>query len=121
MRCWWPDSADTSRKKKPMRHAVHAALLLICAGVFTNSGGTVRAESRKVTIAACAMCHGEEGIARDGEVPNLAGQNERYLYNQILAFRSGARKHQEMRYMARELTLAEIADMAAYYAALPPR
>lgn len=94
-----------------------AALLLACAGLALPA----QAESRKVTIAACAMCHGEEGIARDGEVPNLAGQNERYLYNQMLAFRSGARKHQDMRYMARELTVQEIADMAAYYAALPPR
>lgn len=91
------------------------------AGVMTLPFSPAQAEPRKVTIAACAMCHGEEGIARDGEVPNLAGQNERYLYNQMLAFRSGARKHQEMRYMARELTLQEIAEMAAYYAALPPR
>ena len=104
-----------------MRNAEYAVLTLICAAFLMHFAGPARAESRKVTIAACAMCHGEEGIARDGEIPNLAGQNERYLYNQILAFRSGARKHQEMRYMARELTLTEIADMAAYYAALPPR
>lgn len=104
-----------------MRNAGYAVLTLIGAAFLVQSAGPAGAESRKVTIAACAMCHGEEGIARDGEVPNLAGQNERYLYNQILAFRSGARKHQDMRYMARELTLTEIADMAAYYAALPPR
>lgn len=67
------------------------------------------------------MCHGDEGIARDGEVPNLAGQNERYLYNQMLAFRSGARKHQEMRIMTREMTPGDMAAMAAYYASLPPR
>jgi cytochrome c553 len=104
-----------------MRHADYAVPLLICVAVLAGSAGPASAESRKVTIAACAMCHGEDGIARDGELPNLAGQNERYLYNQMLAFRSGARKHQEMRYMARELTLPEIAAMAAYYAALPPR
>lgn len=104
-----------------MAKAGCAALALACGVAALLNAGFVLAESRKVTIEACAMCHGEDGIARDGEVPNLAGQNERYLYNQMLAFRSGARKHQEMRYMARELSLAEIAAMAAYYAALPPR
>jgi cytochrome c553 len=39
----------------------------------------------------------------------------------MMAFRSGKRLHKEMRYMAREMTPAEIAALAAYYAALPPR
>jgi cytochrome c553 len=54
-------------------------------------------------------------------VPHLAGQNERYLFNQMMAFRTGKRVHKEMRYMARHMSVAEIAALAAYYAALPPR
>lgn len=104
-----------------MRHPVVAAGAVLLLAAFAQGAAPLRAEPRRITIEACARCHGEDGVARDGEVPNLAGQNERYLYNQIMAFRSGSRKHQEMRYMARELTPAEIADMAAYYAALPPR
>lgn len=72
-------------------------------------------------IAQCAACHGDDGIARDIEVPHLAGQNERYLYNQMVAFRAGKRPHREMRHMAREMTLEDIAAIAAHYAALPPR
>ncbi len=75
----------------------------------------------RVTVEHCAPCHGPDGIAKDSEVPHLAGQNERYLINQLMAFRSGARRHREMRVMARELTEAEIAALAAYYASLPPR
>ncbi|MGO4403395.1 cytochrome c [Bosea sp. RAF48] len=78
-------------------------------------------EPRQFAIEQCAACHGEDGIARDIEVPHLAGQNERYLFNQILAFKSGKRAHKEMRYMARELSTAEIAALAAYYASLPAR
>lgn len=81
----------------------------------------LRAEPRTSVIEECAACHGLDGIARDTEVPHLAGQNERYLYNQMMAFRSGKRAHKEMRYMARVMSVAEIASISAYYAALPPR
>lgn len=78
-------------------------------------------ELRRSAIEQCAACHGEDGIARDSEVPHLAGQNERYLFNQIMAFKSGKRAHKEMRYMARDMSTAEIAALAAYYASLPTR
>ncbi len=39
----------------------------------------------------------------------------------MMAFRSGKRAHKEMRYMARTMTVDEIAALAAYYAALPSR
>jgi cytochrome c553 len=71
-------------------------------------------------LEQCARCHGDEGIARDTEVPNLAGQNEAYLVNQLRAFRSGARRHPDMRFMSRTMTDAEIEAYAAYYTALKP-
>lgn len=72
-----------------------------------------------VTVEACAPCHGLDGIARDVEVPHLAGQNVVYLYNQLKAFKSGKRPHKEMRYMSRHVTDAEMEALADYYAALP--
>lgn len=79
------------------------------------------AQARTPHIAQCAACHGEDGIAREADVPHLAGQNDVYLFNQIMAFRSGRRQHREMRYMARELSERDARDLAAYYAGLPPR
>jgi cytochrome c553 len=79
------------------------------------------ADPRAITVAACAACHGVDGVAPDSEVPHLAGQNERYLFNQLLAFRAGRRRHQEMRYMTRDLTTEQMAAIAAFYASLPPR
>ena len=81
----------------------------------------LQAEPRTSSIEECAACHGLDGIARDSEVPHLAGQNERYLYNQMMAFRAGKRAHKEMRYMARSMSVAEIAALSASSAALPPR
>lgn len=88
---------------------------------FALAAGAALAEPRSSPVEACAYCHGVDGIARDTEVPHLAGQNERYLFNQMMAFRSGKRVHKEMRYMARQMSPEEIGALAAYYAALPPR
>lgn len=104
------------------RSAGRAALLLACAvAAAIQLASPGRAEPRHATVEDCAACHGLDGIARDTEVPHLAGQNERYLFNQMMAFRSGKRAHKEMRYMARTMTVEEIAALAAYYAALPSR
>lgn len=72
-----------------------------------------------VAVEACAPCHGVDGIAKDVEVPHLAGQNVVYLYNQLKAFKSGKRPHKEMRYMSRHVSEAEMEALADYYAALP--
>ncbi len=72
-------------------------------------------------VAGCVPCHGADGIARDVEVPHLAGQNGVYLYNQLKAFKSGARKHPEMNYMSQRLSERELRQMAEYFSNLPPR
>jgi cytochrome c553 len=43
------------------------------------------------------------------------------MMNQMEAFRTGRRRHPEMRYMAREMSEADTASIIAYYASLPPR
>jgi cytochrome c553 len=72
-------------------------------------------------IAGCIPCHGPDGIGRDIETPNLAGQNEAYLFNQLKAFHSGRRPHEEMQYMSRHMSKDEMRSLAAYFAQLPPR
>lgn len=70
-------------------------------------------------VVQCAACHGADGIAKSADVPHLAGQHELYLFNQIKAFRSGARPHREMRYMSRQLSDAEMRGIARHYATMP--
>ena len=95
--------------------------ILPLAALFLALPAEAQFDAGHVATEHCAPCHGRDGIAPDSEAPHLAGQNERYLFNQLMAFRTGARRHREMRFMARELTEAEIAALAAYYASLPPR
>lgn len=62
----------------------------------------------------CMGCHGSAGIAEnDPSVPNLAGQNEIYVINQLKAFASGERKNDAMENMSRMIEGKE-ADIAAY-------
>jgi len=71
-------------------------------------------------VQVCAPCHGTNGAGRDVETPNLAGQSGIYLYNQLIAFRDGTRRHPDMKTIARELTTREIEQIVAYYSILPP-
>ena len=69
-------------------------------------------------VTVCAPCHGADGTGGDVEKPNLAGQKSIYLRRQLLAFRTGKRKHPEMRTIARDLTDREIDQLVVYYSTL---
>ena len=68
--------------------------------------------------AACAACHGQNGISMGPLWPTLAGQHEDYLVNALEQYRSGARKDPVMMPMAAPLTDADIALLARYYSRL---
>ncbi len=90
-------------------------MLLLACLTFSLSAEALENSELTDLIAQCAACHGAEGIAKDVEIPNLAGQHDRYLVTQLQNFRSGKRPHKEMRYMSRHLTDDEIAAVAQYY------
>ena len=94
--------------------------LAIAAAVLASGTVGCAAEVRDL-IQECAYCHGDAGIAKDMDVPHLAGQQREYLYKQLVAFRTGKRAHKEMRTMSRQMTEAEMRAIADYHAALPPR
>lgn len=95
------------------------AALMASSFFWIGAAGPAHAENLGDVIVQCAACHGADGIAKSADVPHLAGQQELYLLNQIKAFRSGKRPHREMRYMSRQLTLAEMAEIARHYARMP--
>ncbi len=87
----------------------------------------VVAQGRKPDVFACGFCHRADGPGGP-ENANLAGQPAAYLVQQMADFRSGARKTSVakrnvdlMISLSKPMTDAEIADAAAYFAALKPR
>ncbi|MGA8170891.1 MAG: c-type cytochrome [Methylocystis sp.] len=111
------DSRDHDRVKSCKAMTV-AVLLAGLAALSLPAAGAEGPDISEV-IAQCAACHGPEGIARDVEIPNLAGQHDRYLVTQLKNFRSGKRPHKEMAYMSRHITDEEIEAIARYYAQIP--
>lgn len=93
-------------------------LVLLAAVISTaaaaQEGGDPRA-GRRLSGARCAVCHGNDGVARQPDAANLAGQTAIYVRNQLNAFRSGERKHEQMNVIAHDLTDAQIADLAAWF------
>jgi cytochrome c553 len=76
------------------------------------------AAAGKTKAAMCAVCHGLNGIAKNPEAPNLAGDNAEYLKKQLHAFKSGARQDPQLSIIAGGLGNDDIADLAAWYSAL---
>ena len=63
----------------------------------------------------CVNCHGDNGISKIPEVPNLAGQNPAYLLEQIRKFGSGERKDQFMQGLIKVLKDEERVQIALYF------
>lgn len=73
------------------------------------------AERGAALHASCDACHGAEGISTTPEVPDLAGQDSRYLYKQIVDYRTGARASPLMKTYVATLSDLDAANLAAYY------
>jgi cytochrome c553 len=68
---------------------------------------------------ACARCHGLEGSGDSaGAFPRLTDQSAWYLYKALKDFAGGLRSNAVMQFVALAMTDAEMADVAAYYAAI---
>jgi cytochrome c553 len=98
-----------------MRLALAACLLAIAALPLSAQ----ERQPRRDLIIECMACHGDDGIAKDREVPHLAGQNYDYLLKQLRDFQKGRRPHKEMRVMSRLLTDFDLEEIADFYARLP--
>ena len=92
-------------------------ILLVCVFIGA-SANAADIEAGKAKSATCAACHGQAGVSINPEWPNLAGQQETYLANQLKAFRDGTRSNALMSPMAAGLTDEDIANLAAYFNSL---
>ena len=72
----------------------------------------------KTKSAVCAVCHGVQGLSTLPNAPNLAGQPQIYLAEQLKNYRSGKRTHEVMSVIAKPLSDQEIEDLSAWYASL---
>ncbi|MFB9984695.1 c-type cytochrome [Mesorhizobium kowhaii] len=93
---------------------------LVVTSSFAQAAGDSIAGQK--VIVKCQGCHGKEGLGRalpaGGEAPNLAGQKYDYLVHSLMAYKAGERKSYMMSLVVKKLNDEDIANVAAYYAAI---
>lgn len=103
----------TSGQQCTACHNPHAPKLTAVAAKATGNAAV-----GKQRAAACAGCHGANGISPNDTWPNLAGQHGAYLARILGAYKSGAQKDVAMTPIAQPLSDPDIQNLAAYYAGL---
>ncbi len=91
---------------------VAASFILICLPAF---GGDLAAG--KALSSQCSVCHGKNGIAKDPESPNLAGLSALYIEKTLVDYQKGMREDRRMSIIAKTLSMEDIKNLAAWYAA----
>lgn len=67
----------------------------------------------------CVKCHGPAGASDETGIPNLAGQDVKYLNSALKSYRDQARDHGVMHQKISELKDSEIEKIAVYFASEP--
>jgi cytochrome c553 len=95
-----------------------SAMWLADAGLAPADAADPAAGKDKAEI--CAGCHGENGISQTENIPSLAGQQDQFIQWQLVFFRGGARKNDQMQPIVQDITNEDIRLLGAYFASLTP-
>src|SRR3569833_3475687 len=97
----------------PFGAFLFAALALVPASAADNAAVQEKA-------AVCSGCHGENGVSQTENIPSLAGQPDQFLQWQLVFFRAGSRKNEQMQPVAEQITNEEVRTLGAKFAAMTP-
>jgi cytochrome c553 len=89
------------------------AALMACGTFAHAADGKEKAEM-------CIACHGEGGISQIEKIPSLAGQPDQFMQWQLVFFRAGTRKNEQMQPVVEQLSNEDIRSLGAYFATLTP-
>ena len=95
--------------------------LMIAAILAPQAYAAGDAERGEVLADTCLGCHGIPGYRNaypSYRVPKLGGQHQEYLVIALNGYKSGQRQHLTMQAQMASLSDQDIADLAAYFAAL---
>lgn len=98
-----------------MTRLVYAFLGAALSAAAAFGAGDPASGERKAAV--CIACHGADGNSAADIWPKLAGQLPEYLVKQMKDFKAGARRDEQMSPQAANLAEADMADIAAFFAA----
>ena len=103
-----------------MRDLILGLAALVATSSFAQAAGDITAG--RTVMVKCQSCHGKDGLGRampvGGEAPNIAGQKYDYLVRSLMAYKAIERKNSMMFLAVKNLSNEDIANVAAYYAAI---
>ena len=94
---------------------------MVLIGTLSVFSGWVQAQAMdalqvRSMAAACANCHGTQGVAQSGN-ESLAGVNKDELLKKMLDFKAGTRSATIMHQIAKGYSDEQLGAMAAYFSA----
>ncbi len=100
-----------------MMRTLPAALTIALLAFAVPAYAAGDAAAGKAKSTACAMCHGPNGEGTS-MAPKLAGKSAADLSQAMADYKSGKRDNAMMKSQAAALSADDMANLAAYYAAL---
>ncbi len=92
--------------------------IAVLLAVHSAHAADVAAGKEKAEL--CIGCHGENGISQMENIPSLAGQQDQFIQWQLVYFRAGSRKNEQMQPIVEQLNNEDIRNLGAYFASLTP-
>ena len=101
-------------------HSMRGLILGLAALVVTSPFAQAAGDSTagRTVMVKCQSCHGKDGLATNYWAPNIAGQKQDYLVRSLMAYKAGERKSPMMSVVVKSLSDEDMANIAAYYAAI---
>jgi cbb3-type cytochrome c oxidase subunit III len=103
---------------------LHSALrtAILAAALSAGLSMVGRAEDFQAKVTYCKTCHGLSGQGYHGyyPMPRLAGQQPKYIENQLRAFIEHRRKNEIMANVAHVLSPSMVSELARYFRELNP-
>src|SRR5436190_7442218 len=93
---------------------------LFAAMTFCSPTHAADIAAGKEKAELCVGCHGENGISQMENIPSLAAQPDQFIQWQLVYFRAGARKNEQMQPVIEQINNEDIRNLGAYFAQLAP-
>lgn len=101
---------------------------LVACSEKQESGGKAAVDKPIGDVAAgkiiaeksCKTCHGLDGKGVAPAIPHLAAQRARYLFASMMEYKNRQRTHAALRDLTKDMSDADMRNIAAYYASQPP-
>ncbi|AMA55015.1 MULTISPECIES: c-type cytochrome [unclassified Bradyrhizobium] len=98
-----------------VRFGILSAVLLLAPAATAADNAAIKEKA-----SVCSGCHGENGVSQTENIPSLAGQPDQFLQWQLVFFRAGSRKNDQMQPIVEGITNDDIRSFGAYFASLAP-